>query len=161
MNHWKKVAIAAFLAILFALFFFLNSFNLTFDSALLPRILMGLIVLLSLGALFEAWYKEKHHVHQAHRIDEPDDEELDEIQDEGKINYRRAFIFTLLVALYIFLLDKVGYFIITPIYIIGAYRYLKSMSLLKSVVIAVGFTVFVYAVFVAFLKIPIPMGFLE
>ena len=122
---------------------------------------LSLIVVLSMLAVLESWYKERHHSKEKVRIDQPQGQDLDKITDEGVINYKRAFVFTALIALYIFLLDKIGYFIVTPLFILIANYYLKSMSLKNSAIIAVLFSGFVYALFVVFLKIPIPMGLLK
>lgn len=160
MKNWMKILIGTILALLLVLVFFIDSFKLTSSASFLPRILMLLVSLLAIFALVEAWYKEKHHIKEETRIDQPDEEELAEIQDNGAINIKRTLIFGVLVAGYILLLDTVGYFIITPLFLLLANYYLKAISLRNSLLIAIFFTGFVYGIFVAFLKIPVPMGLL-
>ena len=43
MRNWMKISIAAILAVILVLVFFVNSFKITDSSALLPRILLALI----------------------------------------------------------------------------------------------------------------------
>ena len=77
------------------------------------------------------------------------------------IAVKRVFLFAVFIALYIFLIDTIGYFIVTPIFVIVAFIYLKAAKLKTVIFIAVGFTAFIYALFVMFLKIPVPMGLLS
>jgi len=79
----------------------------------------------------------------------------------GEINYLKAFIFAVMIGVYVFTLKSLGYFIVTPIFIVVAFMYLKSTSLRNSILITLGFNLFVYLVFVKFLNLPIPMGILS
>lgn len=150
MKNFYKYITAAVLAILFAFIFFMNSFKLPPEAAKLPRILMAVIVLLSLGVIWEAYRKSE-------KAEEPGGD----AEASGEINHVRAFIFAAMVAVYIFVMKPIGYFIITPIYIIATYMFLKATKLRNMILIAAGFTIFVYFVFVVFLKLPIPMGILK
>lgn len=153
-----KYLLAAAGSLSFALIFYMNSFRLRESAAKLPRILMLLILLLTLGMIAEAYWKATHASRKKRRIDERSEE--DEVKDETPliINYKKAVVFGLIIAAYIFLLKPIGYFIITPVFIVGTYMFLKATSIRNMLIIAAGFTIFVYILFVVFLKIPIPMG---
>ncbi|MGM0602506.1 MAG: tripartite tricarboxylate transporter TctB family protein [Bacillota bacterium] len=79
----------------------------------------------------------------------------------GEIDYLKAFIFAVMIGIYVFTLKTLGYFIVTPVFIIASFMYLKSTSLRNAILITVGFNLFVYLVFVKFLNLPIPMGILS
>jgi hypothetical protein len=156
MKKHIKLIMAGILAIGFSLIFYFNSFELPKEAIKLPRILIGLIILLSLGIMIEGYAKERKNTENRNlEKDEDKDGKL------GPIDYKRAVIFAIMVAAYIFLLEPVGYFIITPLYIISTYLFLKATKFRNMVIISVGFTAFVYFVFVVFLKLPIPMGILQ
>lgn len=165
MKHWIKITIAAVLSILLAGVFIVDSFKLTANSAMVPRILAGLIIVLALLSVIESYYRNKHHLANKVRVDQPHEDELIELEQlqgsESPIRIKCAIVFVLFVGIYIFLLDKVGYFIMTPAFVIVSYLFLKSLSWWKASAIAIVFTLFIYAVFVVFLKIPIPMGIMR
>lgn len=151
LKDFIKYIIAAALAIGFAGIFYFNSLKLPPVAKKLPTILMAIIVLLAVGMAIEAFYKCKK--------EEASITEADTIEKASPdINYLRVFIFTLMIAVYIFTIKPLGYFIVTPIFIAAAYLYLKSTSKANIILISLGFTVFVYLVFIKFLKLPIPLG---
>jgi hypothetical protein len=41
------------------------------------------------------------------------------------------------------------------------YVFLRAMGLVRAILVGVGFSIFIYFLFVWFLKLPIPMGCLE
>lgn len=158
MSNLAKHGIASAVALIFAIVFYVDSFNLPKDAASLPRILTWIIIILSLAMFAEAFYKERK---KAKVTSDPalKADETDEPQD--RIHVFRIFVFAALIVIYVALIEPLGYFIVTPLFAIGVLTYLKSTKLWKSVLIAIGFTVFCYFLFVAFLKLPIPMGLLS
>ena len=146
MSAFFQHSLAAILVMLFAIALYFDSFSLTHAGYLLPRILTGVILLLSGAMIIEAYLYSKKKTEKS---------------DETSINKRRALIFILLIISYIGTIKPLGYFTVTPLFIVGAYWYLKAINLKKSVMIAVGFTVFVYLLFVGFLQLPIPLGPME
>lgn len=108
-------------------------------------------------------YVSETKIAKANRIQnkEPGEEKDDSEEKFEPINYRQAIIFTIMIAAYIFLLEPIGYFIITPIYIVSTYIFLNATKVRNIVFISIGFTAFVYFLFVVFLKLPIPMGLLQ
>jgi len=162
MKKSIRLMIASILAIIFSLIFYFNTFKLPAVAAKLPRILIGLIILLALGIMIQAYVSETK-IAKANRIQnkEPGEEKDDSEEKFEPINYRQAIIFTIMIAAYIFLLEPIGYFIITPIYIVSTYIFLNATKVRNIVFISIGFTAFVYFLFVVFLKLPIPMGLLQ
>jgi len=149
MSSLTKHSIAAAFAVAFAVILYFDTASLSFAGYLLPRMLSGIIVLLSLAMVAEAWRCRCKTAETA------------EAGLTEKVNIKRVLIFVALIISYIVGINVVGYFIITPLYIIGTYYYLQSMSVRNSIFIAAGFTVFVYLLFVAFLQLPIPLGPME
>jgi cell division protein FtsW (lipid II flippase) len=82
------------------------------------------------------------------------------MEEESKRKFTRVFVFIVLVSGYILTRERLGYFVVTPIYIIATYLYLRATKFYKMILIAVGFTLFVYLLFVLFLHLPVPMGLL-
>jgi membrane-bound metal-dependent hydrolase YbcI (DUF457 family) len=147
MSNLSKHLLAAVIAIAFAVMLYLDSYKLNFAGYLLPRILSATIILLSLAMIAEAWWCQK----KSGTAD----------CSSTETNSKRVIIFISSIIAYIVGINIVGYFVSTPLYIVGAYLYLNAMKLRNSILIAVGFTVFVYLLFVAFLQLPIPLGPME
>jgi putative tricarboxylic transport membrane protein len=77
------------------------------------------------------------------------------------VNVPRAGAFMAMVVLYIGLLESVGYFIMTPLFLIGTLSLLRASRPWIIVAISVVAPVFVYLIFVTFLDLPMPMGLME
>ena len=123
-------------------FFFYNSRNLPNSAALFPRLIAALVALFSV--LMAA---------QAHKAEKPAEEPGQEIH--------ATLCFTVTIAVYIYLIPILGFFIITPIYIVFTYMYLKAANFFAAAAIGVLFSAFIYALFVGFLKLPVPLGLME
>ncbi len=83
-------------------------------------------------------------------------------EDDGifkNIEFVQFFEVIGISALYIFLIDIIGFFSITILYLLIIMLLLKS-SLKWSIFTSIVFSIFLYLVFVGFLKVPIPRGFL-
>ena len=160
MKNTKKVAIAAVLAIAFALTFLSKAVSLPKSAGYTPKILIAIVILLSIIMVVESYYKEKNNIQAKRRIDERSEEDEDPNENKIPIDYKKTFLFGLMIAIYIFTMKPIGYFIMTPLFIIISYRFLKSTSWRNTILVSAGFTVFVYFVFVLFLKLPVPMGIL-
>jgi integral membrane sensor domain MASE1 len=160
LKNTKKIAIAAVLAIAFALTFLSKAVSLPKTAGYTPKILIAIVILLSVLMIVESYYKEKNNIQAKRRIDERSEEDEDPDEDKTPIDYKKAFLFGIMIAIYIFTMKPIGYFIVTPLFVIIAYRFLKSTSWKNTILISAGFTVFVYLLFVLFLKLPVPMGIL-
>jgi hypothetical protein len=79
----------------------------------------------------------------------------------GERSLVRIAVFVTLLIAYIMTIKPLGYFIATPLFLIAILSYLRATGPLSTVLIAAGFTVFVYLLFVLFLNLPVPMGLLE
>lgn len=77
------------------------------------------------------------------------------------VNVLRAGAFMVMVILYILLLESMGYFIMTPLFLIGTLTLLRACRPLILVAISVVAPVFVYLIFVTFLDLPMPMGLMQ
>ena len=64
-----------------------------------------------------------------------------------------------LSAVYVILIDIIGFFVTTAIYLFVTMVILKS-NIKWSIVVSIVFPIFLYLVFVSFLKVPVPRGFL-
>jgi len=64
-----------------------------------------------------------------------------------------------LSAVYVILIDIIGFFVTTAIYLFVTMVALKS-SVKWSIVVSILFPIFLYLIFVSFLKVPVPKGFL-
>lgn len=74
------------------------------------------------------------------------------------VNIVRAGAFLGSIVLYIVLLEPVGYFIMTPLFLIGMFLLLRACRLWMAASIGIVAPIFVYLIFVIFLDLPIPMG---
>lgn len=86
------------------------------------------------------------------------EEEKGEDQFKGNL-YGQFFLIMALSAVYVILIDIIGFFVTTAIYLFVTMVTLKS-SIKWSIVVSILFPVFLYLIFVSFLKVPVPKGFL-
>lgn len=148
MGNFAKIQIAAALATTFALILLIDTSKMVFEGYLLPRMLGVIIILLALGMVFETWWCGRKTTGAACEASSP-------------INKKNALVFVGLTVAYILGINYIGYFIATPAFILIAFRFLKSMNNRNTALVAAGFTIFVYLVFVSFLQLPIPLGPME
>jgi hypothetical protein len=83
------------------------------------------------------------------------------LEREEKVIVGRVIWYVVMMALYIYFISSVGYFIVTPIFMLICYVLLKATSIPKAIAISAGFAIFIYFLFVSFLKLPIPLGLME
>ncbi|MDO6459149.1 tripartite tricarboxylate transporter TctB family protein [Granulosicoccaceae sp. 1_MG-2023] len=81
--------------------------------------------------------------------------DLETIDKPGLI---RAAVMLLIAIAYILLMQVVGFFIATVVFLYAQMTYLKQKSLLVRVITSVLVAMAVYALFHSFLKIPLPEG---
>lgn len=148
MKRTTKIAIASTCTIIFAIVFYIQTFKMSKTSYQLPRILIGIIILLSIVMYLEAYFKAKKEAAKGL---------VHEDENNEKLHYDRIIVFILAIAAYIFSIKIFGYFIVTPIFIVGIFMYLKALRLRTALIIAAFFTVFVYLLFIRFLHLPIPI----
>ena len=130
------------LFILEAFYFFLIK-QLPEKAARYPLFVLGLMVFLAISTF----------------IIKPKNEAEKESDQFKGILYRQFFLIIALSAVYIVLIDIIGFFVTTAIYLFVTMVALKS-SIKWSIVVSILFPIFLYLIFVSFLKVPVPRGFL-
>lgn len=156
MKNFTKYLIGAILAIVLAIVFYIEALELSNTAARLPKLLIGVIIVLAVCMIIEGRIKDKKTIEYKKVKEEEGIKE-----NHNRRNYKRTFIFTLIIILYILTIKPIGYFIMTPLYIIGTYMYLKSTTYKNNLIISLCFTIFIYLLFIKFLKLPIPLGFMS
>jgi hypothetical protein len=131
-----------------AVLFYYQSLKLPKAGYQLPRLLSGIILVLVLIDIAGAFL---------HRISKTVETEK---KNPQKAKGKKFFFFLALTAMYIFFIQPIGYFIMTPLYLFIVFSVLRSMKLSTTIIVAVGFTLFVCMLFVKFLNLPVLMGFL-
>ena len=129
-------------------FYFLLIKQLPPKAARYPYFVLGLMVFLTLLLAINTF------------IIKPKNSEEDKEEDQFKGNlYGQFFLIMALSAVYVILIDIIGFFVTTAIYLFVTMVALKS-SVKWSIVVSILFPVFLYLIFVSFLKVPVPKGFL-
>lgn len=132
------------------LYFFIKAFFMPSAAAHFPTIIASLVFILTASMVVEALRKVRRGsgipISKA---------------PEGKILVTRVVSYVALIAAYIFLIPRIGYFVATPLFMIISYGYLRALGIFKILLLSICFSIFIYFLFVWFLKLPIPMGLLE
>ena len=129
-------------------FYFLLIKQLPPKAARYPYFVLGLMVFLTLLLAINTF------------IIKPKNAEEDKEEDQFKGNlYGQFFLIMALSAIYVILIDIIGFFVTTAIYLFVTMVILKS-NIKWSIVVSIVFPIFLYLVFVSFLKVPVPRGFL-
>ena len=129
-------------------FYFLLIKQLPPKAARYPYFVLGLMVFLTLLLAINTF------------IIKPKNTEEDKEEDQFKGNlYGQFFLIMALSAVYVILIDIIGFFVTTAIYLFVTMVTLKS-NIKWSIVVSILFPVFLYLIFVSFLKVPVPKGFL-
>ena len=142
---FKEIIFAAG-SILLAVLFLIESRRLTDSAAMFPRILIGIIILLAILMGIQAVRESRN--------------KKEERPAQPVLLTRLVSILIILVS-YVALVEPLGYFIATPLYIFVAYFYLRAVKPVTALAIAVGFPAFIFALFVMVLHLPVPMGLLD
>ncbi len=150
MGYLLKHSLFAVFTVGLGLYFFIKAFSMPSTAAHFPTIIAGLVFLLSASMVVEALRKVRRG-----------GEAPGTTGTEGKIQFTRVVTYVVLIAAYIFLIPRIGYFVVTPIFMILTYSYLRALGTFKVLLVSIGFSIFIYFLFVWFLKLPIPMGLLE
>ena len=155
--------IFAGLTVLLATVFYFHTLHLPKAAYQLPRILIIIVIIFSIAMVIEQLFSYKKNLRgMPKKADLPGNYNFSiSKKDKSNVLPVRVFVFILLITGYILTIERLGYFIVTPIYIMGTYLYLRATKFHNMILIAVGFTIFVYLLFVLFLHLPIPMGLLS
>ena len=129
-------------------FYFLLIKQLPPKAARYPYFVLGLMVFLTLLLAINTF------------LIKPKNTEENKEEDQFKGNlYGQFFLVIALSAVYVILIDIIGFFVTTAIYLFVTMVTLKS-NIKWSIVVSILFPVFLYLIFVSFLKVPVPRGFL-
>lgn len=141
-----------------ATLFFVSSLTMQPAAYQMPRILVILLFGLAAAMLVEVFVKKRR----------PAPETMEEqaaaplmVPFFDKVNVLRVAVFLGGAILYVTLLEPLGYFIVTPIFLLGTLLYLRACRLWTAVAIAAVAPIGVYFVFVWLLDLPVPMGIME
>ena len=128
-------------------FYFILIKQLPPKAARYPYFVLGLMVFLTLLLAINTFL-----------IKPKNTEDKEEDQFKGNL-YGQFFLIMALSAVYVILIDIIGFFVTTAIYLFVTMVALKS-SVKWSIVVSILFPIFLYLIFVSFLKVPVPKGFL-
>ena len=129
-------------------FYFLLIKQLPPKAARYPYFVLGLMVFLTLLLAINTF------------LIKPKNTEENKEEDQFKGNlYGQFFLVIALSTVYVILIDIIGFFVTTAIYLFVTMVALKS-SVKWSIVVSILFPIFLYLIFVSFLKVPVPRGFL-
>jgi len=132
-----------------AIVFYVNTLRMPKAAYQMPRILIALVLLLSVLMIVEqaALMRKSPSADTGNSLPE-------------EISPIRIGVVVSLILAYVLTIVPLGYFIATPAFLIGSFLFLRSTKLPWILATAIGFTVFVYLLFVLFLHMPVPMGLL-
>ena len=129
-------------------FYFILIKQLPPKAARYPYFVLGLMVFLTLLLAINTF------------LIKPKPKNTEEEEDKFKGNlYGQFFFVIVLSAVYVVLIDIIGFFVTTAIYLFVTMIVLKS-NIKWNIVVSIVFPIFLYLVFVLFLKVPVPRGFL-
>ncbi len=153
------VLFAGFIGVV-AIILYIDTLDMTKAAYQLPRLVIMLVLALLAMMIVERFLQ----IRKAAVIMEPAPgtepvEETAEVAD-GTVSPARIAVFVVLLIAYVATIKPLGYFIATPLFLVGIMAYLRATSWFRIIFIAVGFTGFVYFLFVFFLNLPVPMGIL-
>ena len=129
-------------------FYFLLIKQLPPKAARYPYFVLGLMIFLTLLLAINTF------------LIKPKNTEENKEEDQFKGNlYGQFFLVIVLSAVYVILIDIIGFFVTTAIYLFVTMLALKS-NIKWSIIVSILFPIFLYLIFVSFLKVPVPRGFL-
>ncbi|WP_338951606.1 tripartite tricarboxylate transporter TctB family protein [Fusobacterium nucleatum] len=129
-------------------FYFLLIKQLPPKAARYPYFVLGLMVFLTLLLAIHTF------------LIKPKNTEENKEEDQFKGNlYGQFFLVIALSAVYVILIDIIGFFVTTAVYLFVTMLALKS-NIKWSIIVSILFPIFLYLIFVSFLKVPVPRGFL-
>lgn len=132
---------------IFEAFYFYLIKQLPEKAARYPFFVLGLMIFLTLLLAINTFI-----------IKPKNEAEKEEDQFKGLL-YGQFFLIIVLSAVYIVLIDIIGFFVTTALYFFVTMLALKS-NIKWSIVVSILFPIFLYLIFVSFLKVPVPRGFL-
>lgn len=143
MKKYDKILTIGLLII--EVFYFILIKQLPERAARYPYFVLGLLVFLTVILAIDAFFiKAKSEVKE------------EKFKD---IKLGQFFFIILASAVYIALIEIVGFFSTTVVYLLVVMLGLKN-SVKWSIITSIVFPIFIYLIFVSFLRVPVPRGFL-
>lgn len=148
MTHYSQRKDRAFavIMVLLSAAFLLQSLSYPPESSQFPRFLMGVQLIFSLIFLFQQ-FRQPLESKKANNM-------------EVIASLAPAFKVFLITSLYVLAIDFVGYFSSTAIFLIGAMTLFGNRRMTAMAVITACFLALIYALFVLFMGVRLPQGFL-
>ncbi len=84
-----------------------------------------------------------------------------EEETQGNVDMKRIGMIIFITIIYYILIDLVGYFIVTPLFLFVLSMLLGYKNKLVLFIYPLAFSMFLYLVFRLFLNVPLPMGILS
>jgi hypothetical protein len=145
-KSWDRFSIGAY--------FFIKASSMPATAGLFPKLVSILVFILSGAMVLMAIRKQRQSTAGNNEGREP-------ASPEKRINRGTVVAYAVAIVAYIYAIPRIGYFVATPLFMILGYVFLRAMGLVRAILVGVGFSIFIYFLFVWFLKLPIPMGCLE
>lgn len=141
--------------------FYTSSLKMPFAARHMPQILAVFVTILAIMMVVDVflfkWRQQK--IETEFSVPDPTAPYIKGFFDG--VNIPRTGAFMTMVVLYIFLLESVGYFIMTPLFLIGSLLLMRAARLWIIIAISVIAPLIVYSIFVTFLDLPMPMGLMK
>ncbi|MGE5247267.1 MAG: tripartite tricarboxylate transporter TctB family protein [Verrucomicrobiota bacterium] len=149
-----------------AIVFLVDTFHMPRAAYQMPRIFIALILLLSVLMIVEQALQTRKRSSETNGNGASESNGNNGSGNNGdppppELSPVRIVVFVALIFAYIMTINPLGYFIATPAFLVATLVFLRSTKLPWVAAIAVGFTGFVYLLFVLFLHMPVPMGLLD
>jgi len=126
----------------------------TISGAFFVKLCAFFFMLLGLGFLLEGFCINKSKNNQKALNNVKTKKENDNLNLQKNI----FFIVMLMLAVYVFLFDVLGYIISTFIFLGFFFWFLKAVNVKGLVVITISVTLLIYCIFEVLLKVPLPRG---
>lgn len=127
------------------LFMYTEASKLNDQASIFPKVILGIIILLSVLLLIQGIRKSIKNKY---------------IQSSNKNmhlnDFKVPFFIFMLILIYVVLLDKMGFYISTAIFIPGIMIFYKNKNMIKIITTTVGTILFIHFLFVVQLKLFLP-----
>lgn len=118
----------------------------------MPTLLIWLVVGLAVMMIIEEMIKRRMALRAAPGETVNDDDEV-----LPPINWPVVCVFGVAIVAYVALIPIIGYVIMTTLFVGGALIVARTMALSKAILVGVGTTAFVAAIFIWALNLPVPL----
>ncbi len=146
MTTFRKETLFVIAVLALATLFWHQSYLIPEEATQFPRILIIAIVGFALAMFGQAWTAQKKQQAQ---------------EESTPVMWSRLILFSIILLTYVLTVQPIGYFVVTPLFICLTGIIFKALSAKWAIFVAIAFSSFIYALFVGFLHLPVPLGILE